>query len=524
VSAGAALLTGLLALTQSRRHRRLLQLAEEPRAAQAAMLRKMLAANAGTTFGRQHSFDRLRTLQDFRDAVPVQSYEDLRPLIERQELTGEPCLTRERPVFYNRTSGTLGAPKHVPITASGLARLQSLQRLAAYAYSRGSDAFAGRMLAISGPAVEGTMPGGTPYGSASGLLYQRQPRLIRQRYVLPPDVPSIADYEARYLAIARHALAEPQISCIATANPSTIVRLLSLVNANVQSLLPAAGPRRAVLERLAANTPLRLADLWPQLKAIITWTGGSCAVPLAALAGSYPPDCRVVEFGYAASELLGTVNVDAAQGRCLPAFLDTLFEFVERSAWEAGERRFLALDELEVGRDYYVFATTQNGLYRYDINDILRVTGHIGRTPTLAFVQKGKGVTSITGEKLTEAQVVDAVLSALDERALLPGFFLVLAEVEAAHYSLLLEGEAPAGLAEAIDRRLAALNTEYQGKRASGRLGPLSLQRLACGAGEAYRAALVARGQRDAQFKVMHLQYAADCVVNLARFRLADAP
>jgi len=507
---GSALFGAGLALTQGPRLHRLLAASEEPRAAQAALLRDILAKNAETTFGRTHGFGRLRSLEDFRDAVPVQDYETLRPLIERQELSGEPCLTAERPIFYNRTSGTLGAPKHLPVTASGLARLQALQRLAALAYSRGSAAFAGRMLAIPGPAIEGAMAGGTPYGSATGLLYRRQPLPIRRRYVLPPDVPSIADHEERYRAILRHALAVPDVTCIATANPSTVVRLLALLQAE-----PAA---------YGLTGPPRLDRLWPRLKAIITWTGGSCAVPLAALLPSLPAGCRVIEFGYAASELLGTVNVDVRRNLCLPTLQDTVFEFVERGDWESDGRRFLGLDELEAGGDYYVVVTTRQGLYRYDINDILRVTGRIGRTPTLAFLQKGKGVTSITGEKLSEAQVLDAVLTTLAERGLLPDFFLVLADPEAAGYRLLLEGDAGSGLAEAVERRLAAANVEYAAKRASGRLQPLRHRRLRPGAGEHYRRTLVAAGQRDAQFKVLHLQYRADCKVDLAAFEVADAP
>ena len=60
--------------------------------------------------------------------------------------------------------------------------------------------------------------------------------------------------------------------------------------------------------------------------------------------------------------------------------------------------------------------STQTGLYRYFMNDIVRVTGKFHETPTIQFVQKGKGVTNITGEKLYESQVIQAVLSAEDYR------------------------------------------------------------------------------------------------------------
>ena len=49
------------------------------------------------------------------------------------------------------------------------------------------------------------------------------------------------------------------------------------------------------------------------------------------------------------------------------------------------------------------------------MNDIVRVTGRLHATPLLAFVQKGKGVTSLTGEKLYESQVLEAVRRAAEE-------------------------------------------------------------------------------------------------------------
>ena len=88
---------------------------------------------------------------------------------------------------------------------------------------------------------------------------------------------------------------------------------------------------------------------------------------------------------------------------------ENFFEFVEKSLWEAGEPVFLSLDEIEEGEQYYVFTTTQGGLYRYDIDDIIEVTGRFNETPTIRFVQKGKGITNLTGEKLYESQLIQAI-------------------------------------------------------------------------------------------------------------------
>ena len=535
-----------LSLTQGRHYRRLIAASKSPRDAQADLLSRILEANAGTEFGKRHGFSTIKDVEDYRRAVPAQTYEDLRPLIERQELTGEKCLTVEQPVYYHRTSGTVGEPKNIPVTASGLGRIRRQQKISAIAQSTGSDIFQGKIFAITGQAVEGEMAGGTPFGSASGLLYRSQSKLVRSRYILPSEFSAIDDYESRYLAMAIYGLAEPATTCIATANPSTLVRLLSVINHNVEPILDAIATARmpdvgpGIMELESGLTPnrhranflrdqfeaagkLTYADFWPDLKGIVTWTGGSCGVPLQALSGLLPDRCRIIELGYVASEVRGTINVDARDNRCLPALLDTFFEFVECDAFEGGGGDFQSLHELDEGQEYYVFVTTADGLYRYDMNDIVRATGRLNQTPTLAFVQKGKGVTNITGEKLHEAQVLAAVMSALSERGIEPVFFVMLADQETAGYTLHVEtgsarDDRASGLSGELDRRLRASNIEYDGKRASGRLAPLDVRWLGGGAGDRYRLHRVAAGQRDAQFKYLHLQYAHECSFDFDAF------
>ncbi len=533
-----AALRAMLSFKYGGRYQTLLNATGNPRAAQAALLRRILVTNANTHFGARYKFMQVKDPEAYQSAVPIKSYEDLRKYVEAQERTGEPYLTADRPVYYHRTSGTLGAAKDIPVTEAGLRRVKENQQLFAYSVAKGTRAFEGQVFGITGQAVEGLMPAGLPYGSASGLLYKRMSNLVRKKYVLPPEVADIPDYESRYFATAAHALAEPNVTGLGTANPSTLVRLLDLIRSEPEALiqalhdgrlpqgadkplevkLPRKRRRARQLDRLlTARGSLTYADIWPSLKGIMTWTGGSCSVPLRRLADSISAETAIIELGYIASEFQGTVNINAIENVCVPTLLDNFFEFAERTAWEGGAKEdFLLLDELEEGGEYYIFVTTQDGLYRYDMNDIVRVTRKINATPCLEFVQKGKGVTSITGEKLYENQVLDAVMKVMTRQSVSPQFFVMLADPEAASYTLYIE--APEhdpfrsfDLANEVDSGLRAVNIEYDSKRGSGRLAPTELKWLHSGAGAEYRANRVAAGQRDAQFKYLHLQYAQEC-------------
>ena len=111
----------------ARRHlRAFLAAHQDTRAAQHRVLTDLLAAHADTAFGRDHSFAALRSYEDFTKAVPVRSYEELRPYMDRV-WAGEPAAllpAGDDVLMFSRTSGTTGAPKHIPVTGCVLRTLR----------------------------------------------------------------------------------------------------------------------------------------------------------------------------------------------------------------------------------------------------------------------------------------------------------------------------------------------------------------------------------------------------------------
>ncbi len=526
--------------------------ASHPRETQQRVLLDIVRRNRNTRFGREHGFDKITCYKDFAVAVPVQDYESLRPYLEEQERTGEPALNAERPVMYAQTSGTTGKPKLIPILAKSLDQHKRSQSIQSFVqFSAAPQAYYGRILGIVSPAVEGTLESGTPYGSASGHVYKNLPSLARKKYVLPEEVFGIGDYELKYLVILRLALPCRNLSCIATANPSTLLKLLSVaddhrealrqdvsrgtfhqagrlspqVRAAITPLLGCAPDRARELDRVLASEKPTFAELWPNLRLIITWTGGSCRIALAALRRALPPGVCIAELGYLSSEFRGTITVDLERNVGAPTIHENFFEFVERDDWDAGRKEFRTVEEIEEGQEYYIFITTGAGLYRYFMNDIVAVTGMFRATPAIEFVRKGKGVTNITGEKLSENQVVSAVRSTEDALGLASRFFLMLADIDGAVYRLVVEwpgtDESIAErLLESVERKLGELNVEYAQKRASGRLRHLELVPVHPGAGEAYKQHCFEQGQREGQFKLMALQYQHECAFPFEDFRI----
>ncbi|MEQ1848551.1 MAG: GH3 auxin-responsive promoter family protein, partial [Nitrospira sp.] len=364
--------------------------------------------------------------------------------------------------------------------------ISQYQRLFAYAQWSGvSGIYEGQVLVIAGQTVEGYLPGGSPYGSMSGLMNEGLPQAIRQKSVLPDGILRVADVRAKYLRMAACAVAAGTLSVLATPNPSTILKLLEVIRSEFSHLVEAltVGPRHPIfsqgtawtepvpihVDRLAylrtlmgQASKLDLATLWPDLRAVITWTGGNCSILIPKLRSLSSKEMAVIEMGYLSSECLGSLNIDVHENRCIPTFQEHVFEFIKVRDSDDLVPEPVLLGDLHEGQKYQVLVTTRSGLYRYAMNDIVEVTGWFNRVPTIQFVQKGKGVTNIMGEKLYEHQVVEAVDAALKASGVACEFYVMLANVQAAQYTLYLEHDAVSGtFAGEVDEQLLRLNVDY---------------------------------------------------------------
>ena len=168
------------------------------------------------------------------------------------------------------------------------------------------------------------------------------------------------------------------------------------------------------------------------------------------------------------------------------------YEFVPVDEMDSDTPTVLQAHELEEGQDYYILLTTSAGLYRYDIHDVVRCTGYLGQAPRLVFLNKGAHFSSITGEKLSEFQVVSAVARAQQQTQIDIGEFCIAPEMrDRPAYVLLTETvlypDDQETLARCVDETLGELNFEYADKRQSGRILPLGIRQAPLGTWAALR-------------------------------------
>ena len=480
------------------------------RESQRQTLQRLLALNAGSRFSQDHGLNPHLTVEDFRARIPVSDYSLIAPYIDRMKAGDHGALlgADNRLLMYAVTSGTTAQSKLIPVTDRFVEDYRrSWQTWGAGCHRDHETLRMLFMVQVASSHRRFTTDDGTPCGNISGLVAAMQQFLVRALYTVPSCVAHLQDASAKLDAVIRFAVADPWVGMLITANPSTVLQMALYAEENQESLIrdifdgtasrveiPAdrqllakylkPNRRRAqALERIVKERgTLDLAACWPHLACLGVWSGGS--------AGAYIPQLRQIfgnipirDHGLHASEGRMTLPISDNTPSGLLEIETHFFEFIPVAEADSVDPVVLEAHELQEGSDYFILLTTSSGLYRYNIRDVVRCTGFYGSTPFLEFRHKGAHISSITGEKIAESQVVEAVRGACEHHGIAlrqytltprwgepPGYTLFVSLAEE------LSAEATRQLVQTVDRSLAETNCEYKEKRETARLDSIDLK------------------------------------------------
>ncbi|MBQ0034150.1 MAG: GH3 auxin-responsive promoter family protein [Bacteroidales bacterium] len=529
----------------------------KPRHIAEKTLRDILTLSKDTVYGKEHHFDVILSATSaeelfrlYRHYVPANdSFETLRPYVERHKNGETDILFPGKPDMYATTSGTTSEPKWVPMTHKYLKDVYGkMSHIWTWNFVKHrSRIFGGHIFPIVGKEVEGYAPDGTLYGSVSGVLVRDIPGIIKKHYTAPASVMAIGDYTARNYTLMRMAMQHRDVTLWATANPSTILELMRSVEEHIDEMIvdiekgtlsdkfEIQPEIREELQRWISPKPERAAELrklqaegkleprywWPWLQYLSTWKCGNTKIYMEKYMDKFDWDRTFYqELGYIATECRFGFSLDDTNESVLfPHF--HYYEFVAEDELSSPKKHFLQIDELEMGKRYCAYVTTYSGLFRYNMNDLIEVGGKYGNTPTIHMISKVNGIVSLTGEKLYEPQFIDAVHEAEAEMGLKTKFFVGFADVEESKYHFYFEfadkmvqkkkGKEPEAeevtqeeadaFGMCVDKHLQQINIEYESKRASFRLHEPESHLLMSNAYARFKAACLRDGFRDGQFK-----------------------
>ena len=495
----------------------------KPRHTAEKTLRDILTISRDTVYGKEHHFDRILSATSAEDLfrlyrlyVPVNnSFETLRPYVERHKNGEENVLFPGKPDMYATTSGTTSEPKWIPMTHKYLKDVYGkMSHIWTWNFVKHrSRIFGGKIFTTVGKECEGYAPDGTLYGSVSGVLVRDIPQIIKKHYTAPASVMAIPDYGTRNYVLMRLALQYRDVTLWATANPSTILELLRALNENTEQMINdiekgtisedvdipyeirseldayvAPHPERAAELRqiLAEKGHLYPKDFWPWLQYLSTWKCGNTKIYMDKYMDQFNWDKTFYqELGYIATECRFGFSLDDTNESVLfPQF--HYYEFVEESELDSPHKHFKQIDELEFGKRYCAYVTTYSGLFRYNMNDLVEVGGFYKNTPTVHMISKVNGIVSMTGEKLYEPQF-------MDEESKYHFYFEFQDEK--------IDQEQAEAFTKVVDEKLQHINVEYESKRQSFRLHAPETHILLSNAYARFKAACLKDGFRDGQFK-----------------------
>ncbi len=476
----------------------------DPEATQGSWLCHQLQRHATSEFGRAHDFGAIRNAADYARAVPIAEYSAFASAIERVRLGECGILSSDPVVRLAPTSGSTGARKLIPFSASlsrgfsnavaawmhdlvrqrpgivGGPAYWSVSPLADEVHAPGADAGA------APPASSAAIPVG--FADDAEYLGGAAAALVRQALAAPDSLRHVRDVSAFWALTLLALLRQRELRLISVWHPSFLDLLVESAEAVWPLLLEAiatgecpwrdalppaaqrafhsrAEPgRAAALRRIGAHDWVRW---WPSLQVVSCWgdqaAGGGWQRLRRAL-----PDVLVQPKGLLATE--GVVTIPYGDARPL-AVTSHFFEFVDAR----GEVRHA--HQLQRGDSYEVVLTNGGGLWRYRLGDVVECTGHLFSTPSLRFVGRSGRVSDLRGEKLSEPFVAEA-LRRLWGDAAEPAYCAMRAHDDGsvAGYELLISPDAEsaprAALAERLERALHE-NPHYALARRLGQLQPV---------------------------------------------------
>lgn len=493
--------------------RRFLNATQRATIVQREVLLSKIRLNADSDYGRAHDFARIRRYEDFKRQVPLQTYDDFEPYIERLRRGERQALfgSDQRVRMFALTSGTSSRPKHIPVTDRFLREFRAgWNAFGVKALLDHPENFLRPILQITSRMDENYSEAGIPCGAITGLMAATQKKLVRKYYITPLCVSQLDDPLARYYTIMRLAVPVAKLGFIVTANPATPLRLAKTAAQYAQQLVrdihdgtlwgeldvPAA-VRAELSGRLRPNASRALClqqlldehgELLPrhywELGFMCNWTGGTLGMYLRQFP-HYFGDTPVRDIGLIASEGRMSIPIHDGTPAGILDIATNFYEFIPAGQVDRLDPDCLRSHELQVGDEYFIVLTNSAGLYRYCIGDRIRVTGYYGEAPLIEFLSKGAHVCSLAGEKLTEHQAVTAVNRAAAARQLaLRSYVLAPQWDDPPWYRLHVEfsvAPPPAVVqqfTEQVDQMLGKLNVEYRSKQKTLRLGQLGVNPL----------------------------------------------
>ena len=509
------------------------------------LLMQILRDGENSSYGREHHFSEINSADDYRRMVPVTTFEDYRPYIDRMiENNEEDALTSLPLVGYAQTSGTTGASKYIPLTqkAVNFYKRYTLLTMMALADSyrrkttgKGIKPSRGIFMCLD---FNDYLPNGRPATNV-GEVAAKQLGFVFPYILNPPftHLFRLHDIDSKYLYL-RFGLENRDNLYIFALFFNSVSDLMEYLKANWEVLVDdiekgtisdisrVSDEIRPLLMKVIRPNPGRAAELrsefgkgfddtiieriWPNLSVIYA-IGTTVYLPFANNVRRFTGNIPFHQSIYGASEGLFASPDELNVERKLMLVDGCFLEFIPVEEEEqTGEVKTLLVDELEVGKEYEMCITNMAGLYRYRFGDIVMVVSYMNQCPYIIFCRRRGNLINVAGEKTSETDM-EYVIERISKEAGVDIFNWVVyvsTDTRPAHYTLVLEnpeGKDLTGYADLAEEAMGEANLRYHYWQNIGYVGRITIQNQRPGTHAEWAEMRVAGGTAPTQVKPVRI-------------------
>jgi len=462
----------------------------KPLESQQHILGEIIKRNKSTLFGKKHKFSEVRNIKQFQAFCQPHSYEYFQPYIDAYISGNQNALFNSNLLFFAQTTGTTGTPKIFPVLYNtirnyNLGVIRTVCHYISEDIRDNSKIIKGKWLYLPAPPILRYISG-IPVGYITGQLmlpigFQLWRYLLTYKIYTPFHLMHIKNLEKKFQILTKELVSKNITMVVGTT--SVVVNLLEYITkySNVQSIN----------------------ELFPNLQVAIL-SGVSPKFYETRLKRATSGNFTYREM-YAATE--GMLAIQISKSPYLtPLYNSVFFEFIPLK--NTSER--LIINQLKRGEEYSLVITSHNGLYAYEIGDVIKVVSEDPFTFVFSF---RKNVIDLTGEKLTPFQILSAFKSANEQNQCNTVDFCAIGVYKPKpHYKFLVEfisKKEPSSFSEyltSLDYVLEKLNVGYQYNRfKKGTLAPPELWILKKDTFHSLENLKILDGIQASQIKTSHL-------------------
>ncbi len=324
----------------------------KPFETQEKVFHSLISEAKNTVFGKDHSFNDIKTYEDFKLHVPIRDYEELRPYVERVVSGEKNILWKGKPIYFAKTSGTTSGAKYIPITKESMpTHVESARNaILMYIHETGNSKFVdGKMIFLQGSPILDEK-NGIKLGRLSGIVAHYVPKYLQKNRIPSLETNCIEDWETKVDTIVEETINE---------NMTIISGIPSWV--------------QMYFEKLIEKKGTKVGEIFKNFNLFIF--GGVNYEPYRAkfenLIGRKVDSIEL----YPASEgFFAFQDKQNEKGMLLQLNSGIFYEFIEADHFFEENPERISIKDVKLGVNYVIIISTSAGLWAYNIGDTIEFT------------------------------------------------------------------------------------------------------------------------------------------------------